>query len=107
MNKEFSVRFLDQSMLTIKDFVKGEITFDSKELGDFVILKTNKIATYNFAVVVDDYDMQITHVLRGEEHISNTPRQILIYEAFGWNIPEFGHMSLIIDSTGKNYQKKW
>lgn len=107
LNKDFSVRFLvPKKILNIKDFIKGEIIFDSKELGDFVILKTNKIATYNFAVVVDDFDMQITHVLRGEEHISNTPRQILIYEAFGWNIPEFGHMSLIIDSTGKKLSKR-
>ncbi|ATZ18353.1 glutamate--tRNA ligase [Mesoplasma melaleucae] len=107
LNKDFSIKFLvPKTTLNIKDFIKGDITFDSKELGDFVILKSNKIATYNFAVVVDDYDMQITHVLRGEEHISNTPRQILIYKAFGWVTPEFGHMSLIIDSTGKKLSKR-
>ncbi|ASZ09419.1 glutamate--tRNA ligase [Mesoplasma chauliocola] len=107
VGKEFSIRFLvPEKILNIKDFIKGDITFDSKELGDFVILKTNKIATYNFAVVVDDFDMEITHVLRGEEHISNTPRQILIYEAFGWKTPNFGHMSLIIDSTGKKLSKR-
>ncbi|AVN59254.1 glutamate--tRNA ligase [Mesoplasma florum] len=106
-NKDFSIRFLvPETTLNIKDFIKGEITFDSKELGDFVILKTNKIATYNFAVVVDDFDMEISHVLRGEEHISNTPRQILIYQAFGWETPQFGHMSLIVDSTGKKLSKR-
>ncbi|ATQ35824.1 glutamyl-tRNA synthetase [Mesoplasma entomophilum] len=107
LNKDFSIRFLvPETILNIKDFIKGDITFDSKELGDFVILKTNKIATYNFAVVVDDFDMEISHVLRGEEHISNTPRQILIYQAFGWDTPEFGHMSLIVDSTGKKLSKR-
>ncbi|ATZ21896.1 glutamate--tRNA ligase [Mesoplasma tabanidae] len=107
LNKNFSVRFLvPEAALNIKDFIKGDISFDSKEIGDFVILKTNKIATYNFAVVVDDFDMGISHVLRGEEHISNTPRQILIYKAFGWKTPEFGHMSLIVDSTGKKLSKR-
>ncbi|MBY7703818.1 hypothetical protein JIY74_26515 [Vibrio harveyi] len=62
--------------------VRGQVSFESKDLGDFVIVKSNGIATYNFAVVVDDYDMQITHILRGEEHISNTPRQMMIYDAF-------------------------
>lgn len=106
-NKVFSIRFIvPENTLLIKDFIKGEITFDSKEFGDFVILKSNSIATYNFAVVVDDFDMEITHVLRGEEHISNTPRQILIYQAFGWVAPKFGHMSLIIDDSGKKLSKR-
>ncbi|PPE04773.1 glutamyl-tRNA synthetase [Entomoplasma ellychniae] len=106
-NQEYSIRFaVIDDQIHFEDFVKGNISFDSSQLGDFVILKSNKIATYNFAVVVDDHDMDITHVLRGEEHISNTPRQILIYKAFDWKMPVFGHMSLIIDSSGKKLSKR-
>lgn len=91
---------------TINDLVRGPITFHGKDLGDFVIVKANGIATYNFAVVVDDYDMEISHVVRGEEHISNTPRQMMIYQAFNWPIPEFAHLTLIVDETGKKLSKR-
>src|SRR5690625_7249839 len=67
------------------------MTFESSDFGDWVIVKKNGIPTYNFAVVIDDYLMQITDVLRGEEHISNTPRQMMVYEALGWKAPRFGH----------------
>ena len=63
--------------------------------------------TYNFAVVVDDHLMEITHVLRGDDHVANTPKQLVVYEAFGWKAPEFGHMSLIINTeTGKKLSKR-
>jgi glutamyl-tRNA synthetase len=77
-------------------------------LTDPVILKSNGIPMYNFAVVVDDYDMDITHVLRGEEHISNTPYQIVIKEALGFNIKkiEYGHLSIIVDATGRKLSKR-
>ncbi|QVK06952.1 glutamate--tRNA ligase [Mycoplasma mycoides] len=106
--KEYSIRFKvpENKTWTINDIVRGDVSFDSKDLGDFVILKSNGVATYNFAVVVDDYDMQITHVLRGEEHISNTPRQMMIYDAFNWNYPMFGHLTLIVDNTGKKLSKR-
>ncbi|ABC01842.1 glutamate--tRNA ligase [Mycoplasma capricolum] len=106
--KEYSIRFKvpKNKTWTINDIVRGDVSFDSKDLGDFVILKSNGVATYNFAVVVDDYDMQITHVLRGEEHISNTPRQMMIYDAFNWNYPMFGHLTLIVDNTGKKLSKR-
>ncbi|WBX35815.1 glutamate--tRNA ligase [Mycoplasma capricolum] len=106
--KEYSIRFKvpKNKTWTINDIVRGDVSFDSKDLGDFVILKSNGVATYNFAVVIDDYDMQITHVLRGEEHISNTPRQMMIYDAFNWNYPMFGHLTLIVDNTGKKLSKR-
>ncbi|QEH62388.1 glutamyl-tRNA synthetase [Spiroplasma chinense] len=106
--KPFNIRFKvpDNKDYTVNDIVRGEVTFNSKEIGDFVILKSNGIATYNFAVVIDDYDMKITHVVRGEEHISNTPRQCMIFEAFGWEEPTFGHMTLIVDETKKKLSKR-
>ena len=90
------------------DMVKGEIVFESDNVGgDFVIQKRDGMPTYNFAVAVDDHDMKITHVLRGDDHIANTPKQMMIYEAFGWETPQFGHMTLIINSeTGKKLSKR-
>ncbi|SJZ81245.1 nondiscriminating glutamyl-tRNA synthetase [Pilibacter termitis] len=90
------------------DMVKGEITFEGGNVGgDWVIQKQDGYPTYNFAVVVDDHLMKITHVVRGDDHIANTPKQLMIYEAFGWEAPEFAHMTLIIDSTtGKKLSKR-
>jgi nondiscriminating glutamyl-tRNA synthetase len=75
-------------------------------MGDFVIVKKDGTPTYNFAVAVDDHLMKISHVLRGEDHISNTPKQIMIYEAFGWDIPVFGHMTLIVNENRKKLSKR-
>ncbi len=88
--------------IVVHDLVRGTVTFDSSEIGDFIIVKSDGIPTYNFAVVVDDHEMGITHVIRAEEHLSNTPRQLLIYRALGFEIPEFAHISLIL---GKDRQK--
>lgn len=103
-----SVRFRvpDEKVYTFDDMVKGTISFNSKESGDFVIVKKDGIPTYNFAVVVDDYLMKISHVLRGEDHISNTPRQLMIYEALGWEPPIFGHMTLIVNENHKKLSKR-
>lgn len=97
-NKEFK----------FNDLVKGDISFESDSVGgDFVILKRDGMPTYNFAVAVDDHMMEISHVLRGDDHIANTPKQLMIYEAFGWVPPIFGHMTLIINSeTGKKLSKR-
>lgn len=86
------------------DMVKGDIEFEGGNIGgDWVIQKKDGYPTYNFAVVIDDHDMQISHVIRGDDHIANTPKQLMVYEALGWEAPEFGHMTLIINSeTGKN-----
>lgn len=103
-----SIRFRvpDERQYTFDDMVKGAITFNSKETGDFVIVKKDGIPTYNFAVAVDDHLMNITHVLRGEDHISNTPRQLMIYEALGWQPPVFGHMTLIVGEDHKKLSKR-
>ena len=78
------------------DLVRGPIWFDLDVIGDFVLVRSGGIPAYNFAVVVDDKLMEITHVIRGEDHISNTPRQVLLYEAFGWKPPAFAHVSLVM-----------
>ena len=90
------------------DIVKGDIEFEGGNIGgDWVIQKKDGYPTYNFAVVVDDHDMQISHVIRGDDHIANTPKQLMVYEALGWEAPEFGHMTLIINSeTGKKLSKR-
>ncbi|MGG1635926.1 glutamate--tRNA ligase [Paenibacillus sp. NRS-1760] len=103
-----SIRFRvpENRTYAFDDIVKGSISFDTTEMGDFVIVKKDGIPTYNFAVVLDDYLMKISHVLRGEDHISNTPRQLMIYEAFGWEAPKFGHMTLIVNEQRKKLSKR-
>ena len=91
---------------TFNDMVKGEVSFESDGIGDHVIVKKDGIPTYNFAVVIDDYLMEISHVLRGDDHISNTPKQLMIYEAFGWEAPIFGHMTLIVNESRKKLSKR-
>ncbi len=92
--------------IIVNDLVRGKVEFNTRDIGDWVIIKSNGIATYNFAVVIDDHIMEITHVLRGEEHLSNTPKQIQVYDYFGWEAPEFGHMTLIINENGKKLSKR-
>ena len=97
-----------ENTYTFDDIVKGPITFEASSVGgDYIIRKRDGFPTYNFAVAVDDHMMAITHVLRGDDHIANTPKQMMIYEAFDWKIPTFGHMTLIINSeTGKKLSKR-
>ncbi|MCC5895454.1 MAG: glutamate--tRNA ligase [Alkalibacterium sp.] len=96
------------STYTFEDMVKGQITFESDSIGgDWIIRKRDGMPTYNFAVAVDDHYMKISHVLRGDDHIANTPKQMMVYEAFEWKMPHFGHMTLIINSeTGKKLSKR-
>ncbi|MBW5449199.1 glutamate--tRNA ligase [Cohnella sp. CFH 77786] len=91
--------------LAFRDLVRGDISFEA-DGNDFVIVKSNGMPTYNLAVVIDDHLMKITHVTRGEEHISNTPRQMQIYRAFGWDVPEFAHFNLILNDEGKKLSKR-
>lgn len=91
---------------TFDDMIRGTISFESKDIGDWVIVKSNGIPTYNFAVVVDDHLMNITHVFRGEEHISNTPKQLMIYDLMGWEPPKYGHMTLIVNENKKKLSKR-
>lgn len=88
------------------DIVKENVSFDSDGFGDFVIVKKDGIPTYNFAVVIDDHLMKISHVLRGDDHISNTPKQMMIYESLGWESPIFGHMTLIVNENHKKLSKR-
>lgn len=108
--REYVIRFRVPTDKTyqFEDMVKGPITFESKSVGgDFIIQKRDGMPTYNFAVAIDDHLMKITHVLRGDDHIANTPKQLMIYEAFGFKPPKFGHMTLIINSeTGKKLSKR-
>lgn len=102
-----AIRFhVPQKELIFEDLVKGELKFDTGLIGDFVIMKSNGTPTYNFAVVVDDMLMKISHVIRGEDHISNTPKQILIYEALGVEIPRFGHLGMILAPDRSKLSKR-
>lgn len=105
---EPSIRFKVPAGCTFAfdDIVKGHLSFDSKELGDWVIVKKDGIPTYNYAVVVDDHLMEISHVFRGEEHISNTPRQLMLFETFGWDSPVYAHMSVIVNENKKKLSKR-
>lgn len=98
--------FHDSSMLTFNDLVKGELHVDTDLLGDFVIMKSNGAPTYNFAVVIDDMLMKISHIIRGEDHISNTFKQILIFEALGAEIPKFGHLGMILAPDRSKLSKR-
>ncbi|MDM5175844.1 glutamate--tRNA ligase [Massilia sp. DJPM01] len=88
------------------DVVKGTITISNKELDDLVIARPGGVPTYNFCVAVDDWDMQITHVLRGDDHVNNTPRQINILRAIGAPLPQYGHLPMILDHEGKKLSKR-
>ncbi|WP_257351150.1 glutamate--tRNA ligase [Pseudalkalibacillus decolorationis] len=91
---------------TFNDLVKEHVSFESNGIGDWVIVKKDGIPTYNFAVAIDDYHMKISHVLRGDDHISNTPKQLMVYEALGWDAPVFGHMTLIVNENRKKLSKR-
>ena len=98
--------FHETSMLKFEDLVKGELHMDTDLLGDFVIMKSNGSPTYNFAVVIDDMLMKISHVIRGEDHISNTFKQILIFEALGAEVPRFGHLGMILAPDRSKLSKR-
>ena len=98
--------FHDSSILEFDDLVKGKLHMDTNLLGDFVIQKSNGAPTYNFAVVIDDMLMKISHVIRGEDHISNTYKQILIYEALGAEVPRFGHLGMILAPDRSKLSKR-
>lgn len=96
-DKPYAIRFKTplSGVVTFNDIIRGKITFNCEELDDLIILRSDNTPTYNFTVVVDDALMGITHIIRGDDHINNTPRQILIYEALGYEVPNFAHVPLI------------
>ncbi len=105
--KPYSIRFfVPEGVTEFNDLVHGATTFQNSEIDDFVILRSDGSPVYQIAVVVDDHDMNITHVIRGDDHLSNTPKQILLYKALGWKIPEFAHLPMILDEEKKKLSKR-
>jgi len=90
----------------VHDVVKGEVYFKAGSVGDFALMRSNGMPTYNYACVIDDGLMKITHVLRGDDHLSNTVKQIALYEALGWPVPVFGHVSMILGPDGSKLSKR-
>ncbi|HNV85734.1 MAG TPA: glutamate--tRNA ligase [Candidatus Omnitrophota bacterium] len=104
--REAIVFRMPKKTVVFQDLVHGEISFDTSTLEDFVLIKSDKSPAYNFACVVDDHEMKITHVIRGDDHISNTPKQIALYEALGYAVPVFGHLPLIHGKDGTPLSKR-
>jgi glutamyl-tRNA synthetase len=102
------VRFKNplEGEVTFHDLVKGPITISNTELDDLVLLREDGVPTYNFGVVVDDLDMRITHVIRGDDHVNNTPRQVNIFQALGAQLPEFAHVPMILGADGERLSKR-
>ena len=96
----------DDGDVTIDDLIRGEVTWKKESLGDFILVRSDGLPTYNFSVVVDDHDMRITHVIRAEEHLTNTHRQVLIYRAMQWPVPAFAHVSLILGQDRTKLSKR-
>jgi len=96
----------ERGTTVVPDLVKGTVTFNNEELDDLVIERGDGYPTYNFAVVVDDALMEITHVIRGDDHLNNTPRQILLYEALGYPLPQFGHVPMILGADKTRLSKR-
>jgi glutamyl-tRNA synthetase len=104
----FAIRFLspDEGKTVVEDLIQGRVEFDNTELDDLIILRSDGFPTYNFSVVVDDATMEITHVIRGNDHLNNTPRQIQIYQALDYPLPAFGHVSMILGPDKKKLSKR-
>ncbi|MFN3605434.1 MAG: glutamate--tRNA ligase [Leptonema sp. (in: bacteria)] len=106
-NIPYAIRFkVEPQEVVVNDIVQGKVKFDSRLIGDFIIVKSDGFPSYNYAVVIDDYEMKISHVIRGVGHLSNTPRQILIHKAFGLPLPEYAHISEIVGTDKKKLSKR-
>jgi glutamyl-tRNA synthetase len=106
--RPFAIRFLspDEGTTVVEDLIQGRVEFDNTELDDLIILRSDGHPTYNFSVVVDDATMAISHVIRGNDHLNNTPRQIQLYHALGYPLPRFGHVSMILGTDKKKLSKR-
>ena len=106
--RPFAIRFLspDEGKTVVEDLIQGRVEFDNTELDDLIILRSDGLPTYNFSVVVDDVTMGITHVIRGNDHLNNTPRQVQIYQALGYPLPKFGHVPMILGPDKKKLSKR-
>ncbi len=96
----------DRGDVIVNDIVHGPCVFNAKELDDMVLMRSDGTPTYNFATVVDDGEMGMTHIIRGDDHLSNTPRQVLVFEALGYKVPTFAHLSMILGPDGKKLSKR-
>ena len=106
--KDANIRFKNDAKNTLKfnDLIRGEIKFEPENFGDFSIAKSPTEPLYNFAVIIDDYEMKVTHIIRGEDHIPNTPRQILLQQALGMPMPKYAHLPLILSSDKSKLSKR-
>jgi glutamyl-tRNA synthetase len=104
----FAIRFKAplEGTTIVHDLVQGDVTFPNAELDDLIILRSDRSPTYNFCVVIDDVTMEITHVIRGNDHLSNTPKQVLLYEALGYPVPQFAHIPLILGQDKSKLSKR-
>lgn len=107
-DRPHAVRFLssDEGQTVVRDLIRGPVIFDNKQLDDLIILRSDGLPTYNFAVVVDDVTMKITHVIRGDDHLNNTPRQIQLYRALAYEPPEFAHLPMILGPDKTKLSKR-
>lgn len=99
-------RMPQEGITVVDDLIKGKVTFENEQLDDLIILRSDRTPTYNLTVVVDDVDMEITHVIRGDDHLNNTPRQIQLYNAFGYDIPKFAHLPMILGADKARLSKR-
>lgn len=108
LDRPHAVRFLssDEGQTVVRDLIRGPVIFDNKQLDDLIILRSDGLPTYNFAVVVDDVTMKITHVIRGDDHLNNTPRQIQLYRALAYEPPEFAHLPMILGPDKTKLSKR-
>jgi nondiscriminating glutamyl-tRNA synthetase len=103
----FALRLaVPEAPLTFHDIVRGDVEFLSETVGDFILVRSSGVPVYNYVVTIDDALMDITHVIRGDDHISNTPKQVAIYQAFGWPLPQFAHLSTILGSDRERLSKR-
>lgn len=100
------IRIPREGNTIVSDLIRGTVSFDNSQLDDYIILKSNNMPTYNFACVIDDHFMKISHVIRAEEHLSNTPKQVLMYRALGYEIPKFAHISMILAPDRSKLSKR-
>lgn len=105
--RPYAIRFKVPGGITeFEDIVHGKTSFNNSDIEDFVVLRSDGSPVYMIAVVVDDHDMNITHIIRGDDHLSNTPKQIMLYKALGWEVPEFAHLPMILDEQKKKLSKR-
>ncbi len=105
--RDYTYRYkIPREPVVVDDIVKGDVKFPPDQVGDFIVVKSNGTPSYNFAVVVDDHDMEISHVIRGDDHLSNTPRQLYLYRELGWEPPRWCHLAMILGEDGERLSKR-